>query len=360
LPLKVILLYMAPRQGRRAARPCDSSQGFPSRGQPKSQQGSSANSRGNRRSGTEAAKWREAFDLLPSISRSGGDDGEGDTMKDYKVQDRYWQTMEEKISDHWKQYPDPSVRDDQARRERESSLLLQMRKLREGILATNRKDSLALSVYESSFYLALCFNSSAQALASLPHLIDLYKRLLGEDTSASLTHIRSKVIVSCTIALALHLLEAYPSQSSYFRFFNSISHLNMDKEGQELRWLTSLRKSLTMSNFSEFGRLTGTGHIISVLDHLPPEERLLPKAALTTTMERLRSKLRDATWSIIRVSYRELSLDSGVDTPSWLSRTLMFDSNSESIDSWMNRKAQEGHVAVKEGTETRYIVRKPV
>lgn len=31
---------------------------------------------------SETAKWREAFDLLPSISRSGGNDGEGDTYVD--------------------------------------------------------------------------------------------------------------------------------------------------------------------------------------------------------------------------------------------------------------------------------------
>lgn len=250
-------------------------------------------------------------------------------------------------------------------------------KLREGVYSTHRKDSLALSgmlvvvlrklslltpssVYETSFYLALCFNSSTQALASLPHLVDIYKQSPGKDASAFGTLAPAKVVVCCTIALAFHLVEAYPSQSSYFRFFDSISRLKVDKEGNEFRWLTSLRKSLTVTNYSEFGHLTDTKHVKSVLKHLPPEERLLPQLALATTMERLRSRVRDTTWSIIRVSYRELSLDSGVDTISWLSRTLMLDTDSDTIDSWLSRKVQEGHIALKEGTQTRYIVRKPV
>lgn len=76
---------MPRRQGRRGVRPGDSAQDLPSRGQPKSHRGSPASSRGlerTQRSVTETAKWREAFDLLPSISRSGGNDGEGDTYVD--------------------------------------------------------------------------------------------------------------------------------------------------------------------------------------------------------------------------------------------------------------------------------------
>lgn len=73
---------MPRRQGRGGVRPGDSSQDLPSRGQPKSHRGSPASSRGLERSVSETAKWREAFDLLPSISRSGGNDGEGDTYVD--------------------------------------------------------------------------------------------------------------------------------------------------------------------------------------------------------------------------------------------------------------------------------------
>ncbi|PIL22744.1 transporter [Ganoderma sinense ZZ0214-1] len=122
------------------------------------------------------------MELIASVSRSSGLEKDGDALRDPKIQQEYRTFIQGKVDEYWKRYPlslddsrDETVAAARNRKENEENLLILFRKLREGLLSTNRRDAFALEVYETSLYLSVLFKSPVQTTSALSHLFpDLY------------------------------------------------------------------------------------------------------------------------------------------------------------------------------------------
>ncbi|KAI0712445.1 hypothetical protein C8Q76DRAFT_797292 [Earliella scabrosa] len=127
---------------------------------------------------------KRQMELIASVSRSSGLEKDGDALRDPKIQEEYRAYIQDKVDEYWKKYPflspcrSGASEDAESRRNRkemEENLLILFRKLREGLLSTQRRDAFALEVYETSLHLSILFKSPAQTTSTLSHLLpDLY------------------------------------------------------------------------------------------------------------------------------------------------------------------------------------------
>ncbi|KAI0631938.1 hypothetical protein C8Q77DRAFT_1122814 [Trametes polyzona] len=213
---------------------------------------------GTRQLRTDAAPSHRVFqpgkrhmELIPSVSRSSGLDKDGDALRDPKVQEEYRAFIQTKVDDYWKKYPlrsvpgsgDPDLEAARHRKEMEGNLLILFRKLREGLLSTQRKDAFAREVYETSLHLSVLFRTPVQTTSTLSHLFPAFYVPDGRptvspprsgDTSSSATTTRSArheasvtqpsvdspsppptALTSTLISLLHHLDASYPSQASF-------------------------------------------------------------------------------------------------------------------------------------------------
>ncbi|KAG8702107.1 hypothetical protein FRC08_003685, partial [Ceratobasidium sp. 394] len=86
---------------------------------------------------------RSEFRLLPSVSRSSGLEPNGDALRSFETQEEYWKYIIEKILDLELPNREPS-KDMADRQEKEANVMILLRKLREGFVATNRRDDFAI------------------------------------------------------------------------------------------------------------------------------------------------------------------------------------------------------------------------
>nr|XP_019001813.1 uncharacterized protein I203_05520 [Kwoniella mangroviensis CBS 8507]OCF65274.1 hypothetical protein I203_05520 [Kwoniella mangroviensis CBS 8507] len=122
------------------------------------------------------------FELVQSVSRSGGDGKEGDLLKDWEIQEKYREFIEKKITKHHSTFnttyhkaPKPEAKDEI---ESLGSIVLLFRKLREGVVASGRIDTFAIEVFESSARFSILANNRPQLISSLSGLVPgLYKAL---------------------------------------------------------------------------------------------------------------------------------------------------------------------------------------
>ncbi|THH06090.1 hypothetical protein EW145_g4333 [Phellinidium pouzarii] len=285
------------------------------------------------------------------------------SLKNEDVQKRYWEMIQEKLNVHWKDFPMTSSAS-QLRSERESNILLHLRKLREGILASQRKDEFALSVYETSFYSALIFHSSLHASTSLSHLPELYSSLLFKPhPKLSVDQVRSRAETLATISLIFHLDESFPSQGTYYRHVRSLEPLHLDWNSNMLKWISSLRASAVWKNYARCELLTRHSRVVGLLENLSgvsEKEKHLIETSLRAVIDALRQKLRNSAWVILRFSYRELTINADTDTAAWLSRSLMLDSiggiKGIGVEEWMKQKHSEQQVIAKD--EERWTLRR--
>jgi len=296
-------------------------------------------------------------------------------LKQPKVQDAYWETIQSKLADHWKRRYQMK---ESLRKENESNLLLHLRKLREGILSSKREDLFALAVYETSFYLAIVFDAPVQIAASQAHLVKLFDLLsLPSDLSSSSSLHRKATALLVTSSL-LSLTIAYPSQSSYYRNLEASRKLPQspnDKVDVDCSsWIRSLRISLSLRNYAQSQRLTSSRQVNSVVDQLVSSESSdkdntalddLLRQVIFKLVDSLRHKLRESSWQILRSAYRELTVSSANDdlaNSAWTGRALFFDivdSDSKSmsrLDIWTQQKVSEGQLIGKEGVNGRWII----
>ncbi|EJC98834.1 uncharacterized protein FOMMEDRAFT_161009 [Fomitiporia mediterranea MF3/22] len=329
------------------------------------------NSVGHRQAYPNAVKGETKLDFVPSISRSGGDSGQGDTLKDKAVQQKYWAMIQEKLAAHWDEFPSRSDRT-QLQIEKESNILLLLRKLREGVLASQRTDEFALEVYELSFYLAIIFESVVQASSSLSHLPELYCALRPESASASqVSSISNGAEALAVVSLIFHLCEAYPSQLTYYRQERLLARFLLQKgsNSDALKWTLSVRASINCKNFTKFEHLTRQSRLNSLIENIAylsgqeaREKRHLVQTALCSVVERLRRKLRAAVWTILRSAYREFTIGTETDTSTWLLRSLCLESvgdgRNENIEEWMERNSKDGLVVKKEGFRGRWMLKR--
>ncbi|KAH9936591.1 uncharacterized protein B0H18DRAFT_974534 [Fomitopsis serialis] len=342
------------------------------------------------------------MELMPSLSRSSGLDKDGDALRDRAVQEEYRAFIEGKVNEHWKRHPHgASGRDVDAtkhRQEEQENILILFRKLREGLLATDRKDAFAVEVYETSLHLSILFRSDKQTTSILSHLLPhLY---LARPEVPEFTH---GALSTTLLSLFHHLLLGYPSQTRFHEHLHSLPRTFLPRDGAAYRWLAHLTHCLRTSNYAKLQELTdrgaferffeasteasgGRGAPVRTGDHSDKPEGARQRAgpynlaleAMYTLVEGVRAKARATVWLIMRSAYRELhclpppvnSSKTGAEEPSptseWLARSLALHSLGSTaadvnemmqmVDEWLAQKCDQGEVKRKEGAEGRWIV----
>ncbi|KAL5482771.1 hypothetical protein ACEPAI_9366 [Sanghuangporus weigelae] len=305
-----------------------------------------------------------------AANRSGGDNAEGDRLKNKDVQEQYWKLVSERIESHWKEFPSRSDKSS-SQTERESNILLFLRKLREGILSSHRKDRFALDVYETSFYLAIIFNSPVQAASSLAHLPDIISALPPNPCGAG-EFDQSRVEALVVTSSFFRLTEMFPSQMMFHRqmkFLKSLCCVE-DKHNVALNWVSSIRFSINCRNYTKFATLTceeqvktiirGIRYLAAIKESDDTKRQQYARIALFSAVDELRRRLRSVAWAILRSAYREYALGSDADTASWLAKSLFLTSSDKDIDveDWLEQCEKDGHVVKKEGLQGRWIIRR--
>lgn len=342
------------------------------------------------------------MELMPSLSRSSGLDKDGDALRDRAVQEEYRAFIEGKVNDHWKRHPHGASGRDlnttKHRQEEQENVLILFRKLREGLLATDRKDAFALEVYETSLHLSILFRSDKQTTSILSHLLPhLY---LARPGAPEPTH----GALSTTLLSLLHLLLlGYPSQSRFHEHLHSLPLTFLPRDGAACRWFAQLTRCLRTSNYAKLQELTDRGAFerffeasteasggrdapVSTGDHSDKPEAAHQRAgpsnlaleAMCILVEGIRAKARATAWFILRSAYRELHClplpvnppKAGAEEPSptteWLARSLALHSLGSTaadvgeimqmVDEWLAQRCDQGEVKRKEGAEGRWIV----
>ncbi|THV03043.1 hypothetical protein K435DRAFT_652218, partial [Dendrothele bispora CBS 962.96] len=248
-------------------------------------------------------------------------------------------------------------------------------KLREGIVSSKRRDQLTLegslySVYETSLYLAILFHSPKQISSVVSHLIpELYSQVPGPQPHRT---------PSVLIALLHQLVLGSPSQNLYYSFLQAIPDHLLPRSSAAYLWLSSVASSLRMHNHCRFEQLTRSSSLSSFLDDVPSvplddrlaklslssqSDRDLLKKALYSVVNDLRAKARESAWTVIRSAYREISCHTGSPTRDWLEKSLTLhdvssDTNTMTLNQWLQEKSSINHVRQKEGVEGRWIIYK--
>ncbi|TFK52187.1 hypothetical protein OE88DRAFT_1734227 [Heliocybe sulcata] len=318
------------------------------------------------------------MNLIASPSRSSGLEKDGDTLKDFKVQEEYRDFIQGKLDSCLQKFP-PSGDATQStqRTEVEQNILILFRKLREGISSSHRKDEFALEVYETSLVLATLFRTPLQATTTLSYLLP------GLYYASSSESLRQQGRLSITlISLLHHLVAAYPSQAPFHQHLPIIPASFLPRGSQASKWISSIASALRTNDYMKLGALTqlsaiqeatsGTNeklatpspsesHLKSSTRHLDPG---LANEALLTLVDALRTKARARIWLTLRSAYRELWCQSEYDTSEWLESTLALKSlkaGQASTDAgmWLGEREKEGDVRKKEGSDSRWILIKP-
>ncbi|EGN98497.1 hypothetical protein SERLA73DRAFT_183541 [Serpula lacrymans var. lacrymans S7.3] len=314
--------------------------------------------------------WRKGntrpMEYIASVSRSSGLEKDGNALKNFKVQEEYRQFIDEKLGAFWTEYVNDSgkakqdVNRSRLRKSSEENILILFRKLREGIFSSKRTDRFALEAYETSLFLSVIFASPIQTTAVISHLVpDLY-------LSSRPPHQHRQ---SVTLISLLHsLVVSYPSQRHFNQCLVRLVPNFLERPSDAHTWITSLAQSLRSLNYVRFEGLTSSSVLSQFLDRplsnktgltSDPVGSGMPDLALLTLVDHLRKRARDKTWTMIRSSYRELSLHK--EGGEWLSKSLALPptlprDTEITLEEWMKGRYKDGHVKPKEGAEGKWIV----
>ncbi|GHJ85428.1 hypothetical protein NliqN6_1830 [Naganishia liquefaciens] len=115
------------------------------------------------------------MELIGTVSRSGGLGDENDALKDFGTQERYRAWIQTKLDNFETRFPEYSSAEiDVAAKdalEVVNNILIYLRKLREGVLSSQRKDDFAVEVYETSAAYAIKARNHPQIISSLSVLV---------------------------------------------------------------------------------------------------------------------------------------------------------------------------------------------
>ncbi|KAJ6508365.1 hypothetical protein C8R45DRAFT_967187 [Mycena sanguinolenta] len=320
---------------------------------------------GNMRGGNRSnALSRRKMELIASVSRSSGLEKDGDALKSFDVQDEYRAFIQEKLDNIWEKYPPNCAESETQTRQRidaQENVLILFRKLREGILSSQRMDQFTLEVYETSLYLAVLFDSPRHINPVIPALMSYF---CLPSTKPDRNHVDPVLV-----CLLHQLVTAYPSQREFRASLSSVP-ASCFADGSSARvWITSLAGCIRTHNYTKIDKLTQIA-ALPTGDTAPssalPQNRELPRKALYHLVASLRSRTREMAWTILRSSYREFScqVDPQLNTRPWLDRSLGLRSDlpgqfSIGLDGWLEQESALGHVRRKDGVEGRWIVCKP-
>ncbi|KAI6030416.1 hypothetical protein F5J12DRAFT_888218 [Pisolithus orientalis] len=234
------------------------------------------------------------MDYIPSVSRSSGTDKDGDSLKDFRVQEAYLEFINGKLTVFWEEcLSEPVCQNESAKRKRvesQTNVLILFRKLREGLLSSGRNDQFALegsscrwvifqlpslslscaftemdisilnAVYETSLYLSIMFESSVGMLDTtsiLARLVPGMYTTIVRPLQSSQSQSTSQSSASLTaILMLLHtLVITYPSQRAYFDTLKSIPECILDRKSETYGWVRAVARCLGRCDFVEFEKL---------------------------------------------------------------------------------------------------------
>ncbi|GAA5952806.1 hypothetical protein JCM3765_002970 [Sporobolomyces pararoseus] len=220
---------------------------------------------------------QDEFNLLLSPSRGVAED-DPTSLKNPAIQERFRNHISEKLK-RWSQtHPIGALSPDLKRRNEELGIiLLDLRKLREGIHSIRRIDGFACEVYEASVLLSLLASNQAQLLSSLPHLVTVIHPALARDditTSLSALSVSSNPGKACSApsqAVRSFYLTLYLLHSHLLPAFTTSSALP-----------TSSAPSTTTSN-PPLSTFLPTAFSLLSLSSLPQPPTLRPSTASSST-----------------------------------------------------------------------------
>lgn len=351
------------------------------------------------------------MDYIPSVSRSSGTDKDGDSLKDFRVQEAYLEFINGKLTVFWEEcLSEPVCQNESAKRKRvesQTNVLILFRKLREGLLSSGRNDQFALEVYETSLYLSIMFESSVGMLDTtsiLARLVPGMYTTIVRPLQSSQSQSTSQSSASLTaILMLLHtLVITYPSQRAYFDTLKSIPECILDRKSETYGWVRAVARCLGRCDFVEFEKLTRGSSVFDLVasvggdskrdsnihvhstsvsnSHLrktAPNAQAIPsrhtldlaRTAFRVLLSRLRAKARGRAWVVFRSAYREIS--EGDEVKRWLERYLALESvegvaleGTESVpgtgkipfDEWIRERERDGHIGRKEGAVGKWVV----
>ncbi|KAG7088118.1 hypothetical protein E1B28_012143 [Marasmius oreades] len=301
---------------------------------------------------TESSR-RMKMENIASVSRSSGLERDGDALKDFKVQEEYRVFIQEKLDDLRTQFPSGKPTNSfgrQRRVELQENILILFRKLREGIISSQRYDHFSLEVYETSLYLSCIFHSPTQTTSIIGHLLpDLYDKIPAPHRN---------LVPSILISLLHELVGGYPSNAGFQRTLKAIGRL--DQSSEAYRWITDLSASLRTRNYTRFETLTRYEAFVQLLSDEGTQMNLKSQAVISL-INTLRTKTRETTWSILRSAYRELSCHEESGTRPWLVRSLALgnidaEQSDKGLDEWLEEKSGLGDAHRKEGVQHRWVL----
>ncbi|KIY46681.1 hypothetical protein FISHEDRAFT_46802, partial [Fistulina hepatica ATCC 64428] len=249
-------------------------------------------------------------------------------------------------------------------------------KLREGVYASRRVDSFTLEVYETSLALAVISGSSRQIDPILSNLIpELYLKIPAA----------SPPMLLLLVALLYTLMAAYPSQRAYHDLLQKIPDSVFPRRSPAYHWIQNLSSCLRSQNYARLATLTRPDALAALgvastredlvqafeslsLDTPGTASSLsieqLSNEALLGLLDKLRAKVRQAAWAVVRSAYREISCRVDLDTWRWLSRSLFLSSDADAVMKrsvvlqWLEDHAKMSEVQRKEDGAERWIVYK--
>ncbi|VDB91848.1 unnamed protein product [Peniophora sp. CBMAI 1063] len=308
--------------------------------------------RGGSRGTSSNAHGRRDFEYIASVSRSSGLDKDGDALKDPVVQVEYRAFIQGKLDTYWERFPvgqrgsDTEI--ENHRKEVEGNILIQLRKLREGISATKRADEFAVEVYETSLYLSLIFRSTANLASIYSHLLHC---LLVRSAN-------TPIIWTYVLVQLRALVDRGASQK---HFYQARTELLKDCKPDDAleSWILGLAHSLHRNEGSRFEVLSRTRTALEVLPQRPPPPDSGPDlavAALEGLLNDLREHARRSAWAVFRKSYREF----GPSSRPWIGRLLLFDidlpAGSDALDAWLSQCEKQGEIAPKAAVEGHWLI----
>lgn len=204
----------------------------------------------------------------------------------------------------------------------------------------------------------------AAALSHFPSAHISYAKQQGTNEQEQ-THSRSSAMA--VLSLVFHLKESFPSQRSYYHHLDSIPELCLPRESEGYTWVSALRRAIHTRNYRQCDILTRRHAIVTLCEDLGLGADLnvtddIHRRALLSIVDALQSKIRDSSWAVLRLSYREFRLGEDTDTAAWLSSMLLLrgpdTKDLHAADEWLKEKSTQGHVVEAEGSGGRWVIRR--
>lgn len=318
---------------------------------------------------------RSGLEWLPSVSRSSGLEPNGDALRSFETQQEYWDFIVEKILNL--EVPGRVTLKASERQEKESNAMILLRKLREGFVATDRKDDFAIQVVEKSTYLSLLYNSPVNIASSFSYLLDAYSTSV---TSESPTPAFNQPAIG--LLHFLHtLIDEFPSQRASHRLIlqsRSTTQTCLARDCPERSIACEIASALGRNNWWALEKLTSPAAVLNErLKNepwvIPPDSDncnevflKLPQRALVHLLQLLRVKVRSCAWPVLRSAYREV-----VRAP-WLEQSLFLpkgggqnesEDGTSGLSEFMRGAVERSEAAVKDAPGAAndiWILRRPV